>query len=292
MREEIIANGVRSYTDLGLTIAPDSKVTPPAPVTHKVDIPGAPDGTLDLTEALTGDVSYSGRSFDMVLVGDYDTVDARWTVSNVLMSKWHGRRMSFECSWDAGYTYAGRFTVTTVKPVGSRALKVELTIDADAFKVRENNVYKVNAAAGRLCSFVCGRVPAHPTIECKAPTTVIFRGERTVLGVGTWRLRNVLFTQGVNEIWLDSSPVVTTLWTDLAGGGKHAMTWKEAAQFRWAEVAAVDYTGTARPNRSWADLSQSTWSALATAKTRWTDLDFRPVAQDPYVYVKYDYREL
>lgn len=287
---EIAAGGVRTWHDMGMRIGRDWKDELPDPVTHEVSVPGAPGGTLDLTEALTGDVSYKGRKQTCTLYLDCDEENIKDAMSR-LTNAWHGRRLHYSLGWDQGFTYAGRFSLSWDHYAWGRA-KCKLTIDADAFKVKENNVYKLNAAAGRLCYFVCGRVPTHPTIECKAPTVVVWQGRRTMLGVGTWRLRNVLFTQGVNEIWLDSSPVVTTLWTDLAGGGRHAMTWKEAAQFRWAEVAAVDYTGTARPNRSWADLSQSTWSALATAKTRWTDLDFRPVAQDPYVYVKYDYREL
>lgn len=292
MTPEIVAAGIRSWQDLGLVATSDSKVTPPEPITHEVDVPGRPDGSLDLTEALTGDVAYSKRVFELVLAASYDSGGDRKRVADALMGSWHGRRLSFECSWDPGYTYVGRFQVTSIKRSGASGLEVELEIDADPFRVRDGTTYRLNAVGGRLYQFPCGRVPCHPTIDCTAPTVVVSGGRATVLGAGSWRLNDVLFRQGVNELWIDTYQVRTVRWSDLREGGEHQATWGSVSRMRWAELCSIGWSGgdTAPVRRSWSDLGGETWGSLA--KSRWRDLDTRDGVVDAVAVIRYEWRDL
>ena len=49
-------DNIHSVNDLGLSLS-TVEITPPEPKTYIIEIAGA-DGSLDLTEALTGDVKY------------------------------------------------------------------------------------------------------------------------------------------------------------------------------------------------------------------------------------------
>lgn len=288
--DELVVNGIRTWSDLGLTITADSKVTPPSPITHDVDVPGRPDGPLDLTEALTGDVAYSRRVFDLVLAADYDDAESRRTVYDALMLRLHGRRLPFECSWDPGYWYRGRFKVSSLTPVGPRGIKAELEIDADPFRVKRMEPLRLNAIGGHAYDVVSGRVPVRPTIQCQSPTLVVFEGRETRLGAGTWRLNDVLFRQGVNRIYINSYPIKTCLWGDLASGGKAPTTWGAASSMRWDELGEVGWGGESLVRRSWGDLAGETWGSFSA--TRWADLDKREGAVDSTVYLSYEWKDL
>lgn len=290
MTPEIVAAGIRSWRDLGLVATSDSKVTPPEPITHEVDVPGRPEGSLDLTEALTGDVAYSKRTFELLLAASYDSGGDRKRVADALMGSWHGRRLPFECSWDPGYTYVGRFQVTSIRRSGASGLEVELEIDADPFRVKRVEPLRLNAIGGHAYDVVSGRVPVRPTLQCASPTLVVFEGRETRLGAGTWRLNDVLFRQGVNRIYINSYPIKTCLWGDLASGGKATTTWGAASSLRWDELGEVGWGGESLVRRSWGDLAGETWGSFSAA--RWADLDKREGAVDSTVYLSYEWKDL
>jgi hypothetical protein len=289
--DEIEAGGIRSHGDLGMVMSGESEARPPEPITRYASVPGRPDGRVDLTEALTGDVSYGPREFDLkfaIPVSEENMQSLRTRV----MDAWHGRRLEFRCSWDPGYTYAGRFSVESLRQAGPDHMTMELKIEADAFRVRDGTTYRLNAVGGRLYQFPCGRVPCHPTIDCTAPTIVVSGGRATVLGAGSWRLNDVLFRQGVNELWIDTYQVRTVRWSDLREGGERQATWGSVSRMRWAELCSIGWSGgdTAPVRRSWSDLGGETWGSLA--ESRWRDLDTRDGVVDAVVVIRYEWRDL
>ncbi|MCR2365447.1 hypothetical protein NSR35_26285, partial [Salmonella enterica] len=58
--KQIIIKGKKTYDDLGLLLAPDSSIGEAKVKTYLVDIPNG-NGTLDLSEAITGEVSFEDR---------------------------------------------------------------------------------------------------------------------------------------------------------------------------------------------------------------------------------------
>lgn len=201
----IIVDGVDLTTEFGLILMDGYKLSPPEPKTHTIKINGA-DGVLDLTEALTGDVQYSNRSqsFVMYSFNDNQFEDTKRKVSNFL----HGKAFDYVLTFDPGYTYHGRFSITEYSHamyaypgiVGA----ISIDIDADPYKFKEKKVYKINAAGGVKISFSSGRKPVRPTIEVARETLVSFDGMETLLQAGTWRLNNVVFHEGDNVMYLNS----------------------------------------------------------------------------------------
>lgn len=81
---------------------------PPDPKTIYVDIPGS-DGSLDLTQSLSGDVKYSDRkgNFEFYVANKKNWV----SVYSEIMDYLHGQSMKIILDDDPDYYYVGRATV-------------------------------------------------------------------------------------------------------------------------------------------------------------------------------------
>lgn len=98
-----------SLRDWGLLLKSRPVISPPEAKTIYIDVAGA-DGSLDLTEALTGDVKYKNRkvSFEFIVL------DARNRWSNIyseIMDYLHGQQMKIVLDEDSSYYYVGRLNV-------------------------------------------------------------------------------------------------------------------------------------------------------------------------------------
>lgn len=102
-----------SYRDWGLFPKSRPVISPPDPKTIHVDIPGA-DGSIDLTESLTGEVVYKNRTIKCEFVVIQNRV--RWSeVYSSVMDYLHGRKMKIIFDEDPFYYYTGRLKVNEWK---------------------------------------------------------------------------------------------------------------------------------------------------------------------------------
>ena len=203
--DRIIVGGVDLTTEFGLILMDGYTLSPPEPKTHTIEINGA-DGVLDLTEALTGDVQYSNRqqSFVMYSINDNQFEVTKCKVSNFL----HGKAFDYVLTFDPGYTYHGRFSITeyshAIYAYPGIVGAISIDNDADPYKFKAKKIYKINAAGGVKIPFSSGRKPVRPTVEVTRETLVSFDGMETLLQAGTWRLNNVTFHEGDNLMYLNS----------------------------------------------------------------------------------------
>lgn len=114
-------------------LAPSSRplFNPPSVKTKIVDIPGA-NGSLDLTEALTGLPVYENRSgtIEFYVMNDYwEWYDAYSTIMNYL----HGRTMMAVLEDDPMYYYKGRFSVNSWNSDKDYS-KISIDYSVDPFK--------------------------------------------------------------------------------------------------------------------------------------------------------------
>ena len=287
----LIVDGVDLSVRFQMILLDGYTLSPPEPKTYTVDIPGG-DGVIDLTSALTGDVAYSNRSQSFTfMVVDPDSFErVKTDVSNFL----HGKSFDYQMTMDPGYTYHGRFSVTEYSHavyaypglVGVFAVEV----DADPYKLKGRMTYQLNATGGKMFRLESGRKPVHPVIECAQPCRVRWKDVVTVVPVGTYRLNDVLFTQGFNEIYINSRELFNTSWADLGSDGKYAMTWDSAASYRWDDIQRMDGNIIDVP-RQWSEISELRWEELADKA--WADIDFRTEeAPDTSVYLSYDWKDL
>ncbi|WP_288924165.1 hypothetical protein, partial [uncultured Bifidobacterium sp.] len=266
-------------------------LSPPEPKTYTVDIPGG-DGVIDLTQSLTGDVAYKNRQqeFPFMVVNPDSFERVKTDVSNFL----HGKSFDYQMTMDPGYTYHGRFTVNEY----SHALYAypglvgmfTVSVDADPYKLKGRMTYQLNATGGKMFRLESGRKPVHPVIECTQPCRVRWKDVVTVVPVGTYRLNDVLFTDGFNEIYINSRELFNTSWADLGSDGIYAMTWDSASSYRWDDIQRMDGNIMDVP-RQWSEISGLRWEELANKA--WADIDFRTEeAPDTSVYLSYDWKDL
>lgn len=287
----LIVDGVDLTVRFQMALLDGYTLSPPEPKTYTVDIPGG-DGVIDLTQSLTGDVTYKNRqqTFTFMVVNPDSFERVKTDVSNFL----HGKEFDYQITMDPGYTYHGRFSVTDYSHgmysypglVGT----FNVSIDADPYKSKGLQTYKLNATGGKMFRLESGRKPVHPVIECTQPCRIRWKDVVTFVPVGTYRLNDVLFTQGFNEIYINSRELFNTSWVDLGSDGTYAMTWGSASSYRWDDIQRMDGNVIDVP-RQWSEISDLRWEKLA--EKTWADIDFRTEeVPDTSVYLSYDWKDL
>lgn len=212
----LIVGGVDLSIRYQLILLDGYTLSPPEPKTYTVDVPGG-DGVIDLTQALTGDVAYSNRNqeFTFLVVDTENFEKVKTEVSNFL----HGKAFDYNMTMDPEYTYHGRFTVTeyqhqdTLNHGMVGAIKIK--ISAEPYKVKSHKVYALNATGGAMFRLPSGRKPVHPVIETAQPCHVRFGDVITEVPSGTYRLNDVLFKEGFNEIYINSYRFYNITWGEM-----------------------------------------------------------------------------
>ena len=293
---DVTVDGESLLTAYGLVLTSDTDLGAPEPKTYTVDIPGG-NGSIDLTEALSGDVAYDTYTQTLAF-STTEPTDVR-RLRQRLRNRYHGRRLSYQLAIDPGYTYTGRFEVAVEPagvelPDGTRHATVTFTVTCGPYKLKEHCTYRLNATGGRLYRFESGRRPVHPTVECESVCFVTWDGETITVPAGTYRLNDVVFREGFNELYVNTQPLYLETWADLAEGGKDAMTWGEVSAYRWDDLQRLGITEGAP--QSWDELGETRWEELGetgSAPKRWCELDYRHgTVTDTTAYLTYDWEDL
>ena len=287
----LIVDGVDLSVRFQMILLDGYTLSPPEPKTYTVDIPGG-DGIIDLTSALTGDVAYSNRSqsFTFMVVEPDSFERVKTDVSNFL----HGKSFDYQMTMDPGYTYHGRFSVTeyshSVYAYPGLVGAFTVSVDADPYKLKGHMTYQLNATGGKMFRLESGRKPVHPVVECTQPCKVRWKNVIVQVPAGTYRLNDVLFTQGYNEIYINSWEFFNITWGEVDEGGAHQMTWEEASKYRWDDIQRLEGDVYDVPQR-WEDIFGYRWDDLS--EKTWDDLDFRNESvPDTTVYLSYDWKDL
>lgn len=211
----LIVNGVDLAVRYNMVLLDGYTLSPPEPKTTTVEIPGR-DGVLDLTESLIGDVTYNNRSMTFTfLIVDLEQFEVIKTqVSNAL----HGRKFNFEMTMDPGYTYTGRFKITSYTHMATWnhgiCGYIEVEIDAEPYKLKSHYVYNLNATGGAMFQLPSGRKKVHPIVEISAPARIRFKNVVYRIGAGRFQLNDVLFEEGLNDIYINSYELQNLRWDE------------------------------------------------------------------------------
>ena len=211
----LIVNGVDLAVRYNMVLLDGYTLSPPEPKTTTVEIPGR-DGVLDLTESLIGDVTYNNRSMTFTfLIVDLEQFEVVKTkVSNAL----HGRKFNFEMTMDPGYTYTGRFKIKSYTHTATWSHGIcgfiEVDIDAEPYKLKSHYVYNLNATGGAMFNLESGRKKVHPIVEISAPARIRFKNVVYRIGAGRFQLNDILFEEGINEIYINSYELFNLRWDE------------------------------------------------------------------------------
>lgn len=299
-KNRLIVGGVDLTERFHLILLDGYELEPPSPKTYTVDIPGG-DGVIDLTDTLTGNVAYNNRTqkFSFALMnmkGANDvSIQEFERQKTEIMNFLHGKAFDYQMTMDPDYTYHGRFTVRSHAQSmysNGRLGAIEISIDADPYKSKGLQTYKLNATGGKVFRLESGRKPVHPTIECEQSCFVTWNGIYQQVPAGTYRLNNVSFTDGWNEIYINSFRFWNIMWVDVNQGGDHELTWADASAYRWDDIQRLG-GDLLDVNQNWEDILnlQLRWSDCVDMT--WNDLDFRNESiPETTVYLQYEWKDL
>ena len=228
----LIVNGVDLTQKFQMILADGYTLTPPSIKTYTVDIPGG-HGKLDLTEALFGDVAYNNRKQEFIfyLINVKDFEKAKTDISTML----HGKYFEYKMTMDPEYTYKGRFTIDSYSHTAfssGNLGEIKISIDADPFKYKKDRVFVISAIGGETYSFESGRKRVLPSIETDGLLKVIYNGKLFTLPKGTWKLNELVFNSGQNEVYFNSFDVRNLTWGQL----RDTTNWgqfKEKKLYEW-----------------------------------------------------------
>lgn len=228
----LIVNGVDLTQKFQMILADGYTLTPPSIKTYTVDIPGG-HGKLDLTEALFGDVAYNNRKQEFIfyLINVKDFEKAKTDISTML----HGKYFEYKMTMDPEYTYKGRFTIDSYSHTAfasGNLGEIKISIDADPFKYKKDRVFVISAIGGETYSFESGRKRVLPSIETDGLLKVIYNGKLFTLPKGTWKLNELVFKSGQNEVYFNSFDIHNLTWGQL----RDTTNWgqfKEKKLYEW-----------------------------------------------------------
>lgn len=131
MYHSITYGDKNTWDDWHLIPASRPLFNPPSVKTNYVDIPGA-NGSIDLTESLTGHPVFSNRTGShnfIVMNGYWD-----WTTAySTIMEYLHGKRMRAVLEDDPAFYYEGRFSVSAWNS-GKSYSTISINYDVSPFK--------------------------------------------------------------------------------------------------------------------------------------------------------------
>lgn len=284
----VIVNGIDLSNVFKMVLVDGFTLSPPTPKTYLVDIPGG-NGKLDLTSALIGDTVYDNRAqsfiFKIIDVDDFESV--KTNISNFL----HGKEFDYELTWDPGYIYHGRFKVMSYTKEAFNMGKIgiiRIDVDAEPYKRKEDQIFKVDAVGGTIVYLNSGRLRVRPLIETTGFLKVIFNNKLINLPQGTWNINDIILTEGVNKLYLNSYSIHNLKWKDLKNNNITWTGFKDKRLFEW-------YKSNGDGNyviKKWNDVEQETYSSHET--TKWSDYVYKSeeVSTVDQVYIKYDWRDL
>ena len=191
-------------------------VTPPEPKTNYVNIDGM-DGSLDLSETLSGEVTYNDRTVSASFWTDYGTRKDRERLLRDIRLSLHGKKMRIIEPDDPDHYFYGR---VRIKSQSNNLAYAEFTIEAvcDPWRYSINDITREVVLTDDPIDIVIrneGLKTLSPTITVSDRVTVIYDNVKTLLTAGTYIISTIKLRRGVNLI-------------NVSGNGSVSFAYKEA----------------------------------------------------------------
>lgn len=203
----------------------------PPPKTNRVSVPGA-DGTIDLSESLTGEVYYNNRNISAEMVfadGGYAGMN---NMGSIVAEAVHGKRLRIIFDDDPGFAYIGRCSIDLMKE-NEMITGFTFTAVADPYKYEcnvgddwlwddfdfENGIireYDNLTVSGSYKLLIPGRMKKIiPIITATSKMAVEYEGKRYDLYPGINKLYGLLLSSGDNILTFTGNGTVSV---DYKGG--------------------------------------------------------------------------
>ena len=191
-------------------------VTPPEPKTNYVNLDGM-DGTLDLSESLTGEIAYNDRTVTASFWTNNGTRTEREALLREIRAALHGRKIKIIDPDDPDHYFHGRVKIKSVKNIVPYAeFSIEATCEPWRYANEESvRSVEVNDQTVSVVMSNNGVKTLSPTITVTGSVTISYNGSTVDLTAGAYRITDIKLYRGVN--------IVT-----VSGTGTVIFTYKEA----------------------------------------------------------------
>ncbi len=186
-------------------------VTPPEPKTNYVEIDGM-SGSLDLSESLTGEVTYKDRIISASFWTNEGAFKERSNLLRKIVTSLHGKKIKIIEPDDPNHYFYGRVSVKSLNNILPYA---EFTIEATCEPWRysiEDTVRSIEVNGDTIINMVInnpGVKTLTPVITVTGTVILHYNNDEIELGAGNYKIPDLRLYQGVNVIGVSGSGVVT-----------------------------------------------------------------------------------
>lgn len=216
MERFFILDKFNTWYDWDLILTGKS-VTPPEPKTNYVNIDGM-SGTIDLSESLTGEVTYNDRTVSASFWTDKGNRKDREKLLRDILRALHGKKIRLIDPDDPDHYFYGRVVINYSN---NTLAYLEFSFDAVCEPWRyaiNDSMRRVDVNSPEVTDVVIynnGVRTLTPTITVTGSVDITYNGKTVSLTAGTYRVSDIKLRQGVNII-------------GVSGDGSVTFTYKEA----------------------------------------------------------------
>lgn len=209
MKRFILFDKYNTAYDWGLLLTA-KVVSDPEPKTNYQTLDGT-SGSLDLTEALTGEVTYDDRTLAASFSLSEGTVQEREAVLRQIVAALHGRKVNIVEPDDPEHYMVGRvFIKGTTNTLAYATLDVEAICEPWRYAVNESErcvTVKNNSADVVICN--AGTKSVCPVITVTGTVNITDNGVTTELTAGSYKITDIRLKTGANVIGVSGNGTVT-----------------------------------------------------------------------------------
>lgn len=186
-------------------------IAPPEPKTNLVNIDGM-SGSLDLSEALTGGITYEDRTVEASFWTNVGNYKDREKLLRKITSALHGKKVKIIEPDDPDHYFLGR---VTVKDYSNSSAFLDFKLEAkcepwryaltesirrvEVNSLLDSKIVINNNGVKTLC----------PEITVTGSVTITYEGVTTNLNAGTYKISDIKLRQGVNVVSVSGNGSVT-----------------------------------------------------------------------------------
>ena len=188
----------------------------PTPNTNYVKLDGA-NGSLDLSESLTGEITYADRTITATFWTDFGTHKERETLLRKITTYLHGKKFKIIEPDDTDHYFYGRVKITAkTNNLAYATFTIEATCEPWRYAINDSSRYV--AIKGKTVDVVInndGVKTLVPEIKVTGVVKVVFQDGEKTLTDGSYKISDLRLYSGANVI-------------KISGLGSVTFTYKEA----------------------------------------------------------------
>lgn len=215
MERAFILDNFNTWVDWRLILT-EKSIAPPELKTYYVDLDGR-SGSLDLSEALTEEITYQDRSVEASFWTDEGSYNDRSALLRTIVATLHGKKIKIIEPDDPDHYFLGRVSIkdtTNILPYAT--LDLEATCDPWRYRIK-NTSRRIDVDGTKTLDVVItngGVKTLCPEIIVEGNITLRYNGNNIPLTKGKYKIPEIRLKTGSNLVSVSGTGVVTFLYTE------------------------------------------------------------------------------